>query len=62
MGLVRFVRALFGRQADRDRPPISGEELAGEVREAMGPGYAGGGLGSVTGSAAHRHLEDRERS
>ncbi len=62
MVLTRLVRALFGKQADRDRPPTTGDELADEVRDAMGPGYAGGGMGGGVGSASHRHLEDRDRS
>lgn len=61
MSIRGFFRALLRRDPAR-RPEHSGDELADEIRETLGPqggGSAGGGR--MTGSAVYHHLEDRDR-
>jgi hypothetical protein len=59
MSLATVLKAFF-RSGPR-LPRHGGDDLAGEVRDAMGPLAGGDAGGRVTGGAGHRFLEDRER-
>jgi len=65
MSLRGFFRALF-RSSDSDRrSKHSGDQLASEIRETVGPlaggPGAGDGGGRMTGNSVYHHLEDRKR-
>jgi hypothetical protein len=62
MSLRRFVRALLRGGGRRRRPAHSGDDLAEEIRETIGPVSGGdAGTGRMSGGGVYRHLEDRER-
>ena len=61
MGLGRFVKELFGGRVE-PRIPHEGDELAEDIRDAMGPQAGGGrGGGRMTGSAVYKLFENRKR-
>lgn len=57
MSLRRFLRALLGRSPERAEH--SGDRLASEIRETIGP--LGGADGRITGHNVYERLEDRDR-
>lgn len=59
-----FLRALLQQQPDRQPQPHSGDQLADEIRQTIGPLASGPGAGGgrMTGRSVYRHLEDRDRS
>jgi hypothetical protein len=62
MGNKRFFRELFRNDVGTTSRHV-GNDLADEVRDAMGPQAGGAGsAGRVTGGAAYRHIEDRQRN
>lgn len=63
MSIRRFLRALLRPDPDDRRVTHRGDDIAEEVREAIGPlGGGSRGGGRLTGSAVYRHLEDRDRT
>ncbi len=62
MSIRGFFRALRRGGQSSGRPRHAGDDLAAEVRDAIGAqgGGARGG-GRMTGSAVYRYLENRKR-
>jgi len=63
MSILGFVKAFFrGNGANYKNSRHAGDDLAEEIREAMGPQAGGGaGGGRITGSAVYKLLENRDR-
>ena len=59
-----FLRALFRPDTSPRASAHSGDTLAKEIRETIGPLASGPGAGGgrMSGGSAYRHLEDRDRS